>query len=177
MKNNIAILGFRGAGKSTVSRQLNKVLGMPLYTLDSYIENAEKKNITAIVQDHGWNYFRDLELKYLKSLVDLEKKGMIMDCGGGILEGKDGGFSEEKNEILRKNFICIYLYLPDAKLLTRLTKIKKNHSRPVLSGELEQILQKRKPWFEKIADLTLNTDNMTPLDIALAIRDKLKTNA
>ncbi|MDH4263373.1 MAG: shikimate kinase [Spirochaetia bacterium] len=171
MHSKIAILGFRGVGKSTVSRLLSKKTKFPLYVLDSEIESNEGRTITEIVEANDWNYFRDLELQYLRSQADREK--LILDCGGGILEGHDGNFSVEKNEILSNQFFCVYLNLPDAKLLTRLEKIRNKSSRPVLQGDLKKILEKRKPWFEKIADFEVNTDGLTPYEVAGIIRKKV----
>jgi shikimate kinase len=171
VKNKIAILGFRGVGKSTVSRLLHKTTGLPLYVLDVEIENKEGKSITEIVEAGGWNYFRDLELAYLKTQVDREK--VILDCGGGILEGRDGNFSIEKSEILKKHFFCVYLSLPDAKLLTRLEKMKNKSSRPGLQGDIKKILEKRKPWFEKIANVAISADGFTPYEVASLVREKI----
>lgn len=170
-QKKIAILGFRGVGKSTVSKSLNKITGIPLYVLDAQIEKKENKSISEIVELYGWNHFRDLELDYLRSQVNKDK--LILDCGGGVLEGHDGQYSEEKSSLLRENFFCVYLFLPDAKLLTRLENIKNKTSRPVLKGDIEKILEKRKPWFEKISNCVINTDGLTPLEVANIILEKL----
>ena len=171
MQSKVAILGFRGVGKSTVSKLLNKMTGLPLCILDSSIEKKEGKSISQIVKEHGWNHFRDLELDYLKSQVERER--VIVDCGGGILEGHNGEFSIEKSEIFKSNFFCIYLSLPDAKLLTRLKNMQNKSSRPGLQGDIKEILTKRKPWFEKIANVEINTDGLSALDVANQIRKKI----
>jgi len=175
VQKKIAILGFRGVGKSTVSKLLGKLTGLPLYVLDSSIEVGEGKSIARIVEETSWNHFRQLELQYLKAQADRDE--VIVDCGGGVLEGADGAFSAEKAEILKRHFFCVYLYLPDAKLLTRLGKIKNKSSRPALQGDLQKILEKRKPWFEQIADVVINTDGMTPYRIANLVRKRLKKGA
>lgn len=175
MQNKIAVLGFRGVGKSTVSRLLHKKTGMPLYILDHEIEKSQGKNISDIVEAKGWNYFRGIELEHLKFAA--EKKTLILDCGGGILEGPDGNFSEEKNEILAKNFFCIYLYLPDAMLLTRLQKMKNNSRRPGLPGDLKKTLEKRTPWFRKIANAEINTDGLSPQEVLNRMMEKIYCHA
>lgn len=171
MKQKIALLGFRGVGKSTVSRILKKQTGLALIATDHEISQKEGKSISKIVRKDGWNHFRDLEEKYLLKLKD--KKKLILDCGGGILEGHDGAFSEKKAAVLKGNFFCIYLYLPDGKLLTRLEKSKRKTSRPNLSGDIKDILKKRKPWFEQLADFTLNTEGLTPGQTAEIIKNKI----
>ena len=176
MHNKLAILGFRGIGKSTVSRILAKSMKIPLYAIDAEIEKKEGKSIATIVEENGWNYFRDRELDHINMQSEREK--VILDCGGGILEGHDGEYSEEKGEMLKKNFFCVYLFLPDEKLLTRLKYLQQKSSRPPLAGDTEKILKKRKPWFEKIAHVQINTDGLTAgQTVSRIMKELVKNNA
>jgi shikimate kinase len=172
MVKKIAILGFRGVGKSSVSCQLHKLSGYPLFTLDKIIECTQGFNISEIVKDHGWDYFRDLETAVLAEYS--QKTTGILDCGGGILEGHEGAMSPQKYDMLKKNFYCIYLYLNDDKLISRLGKIKGNKSRPALQSDLRETLGKRKPWFEALADYTIDTCKKNPEDIAQMIYERIK---
>ena len=60
---NIVLIGYRGAGKSTVANLLASQLQMPQVCLDEEIVRRAGKRIPEIVADHGWEAFRDLESK------------------------------------------------------------------------------------------------------------------
>ncbi|MEE2786972.1 MAG: shikimate kinase [Myxococcota bacterium] len=80
----VALLGVRGAGKSSVGRQLAERLGMPLWELDERIERQADLSLAEIFSLHGEPYYRRLEFDALNALVSEHRQGVIA-TGGGIV--------------------------------------------------------------------------------------------
>ena len=78
---NIVLIGFMGAGKSTVARFLGAQFGMEIVEMDEQIEKSEKKSIPQDLRADGEEYFRNLETNLLIELQNSTKK--IISCGGG----------------------------------------------------------------------------------------------
>ena len=77
----IILLGYMGAGKTTIGRQLAMVLGLQFYDLDWYIEMRYHKKVSEIFAEHGEEYFRDLEQRMLHEVAEFED--VVISCGGG----------------------------------------------------------------------------------------------
>jgi len=177
-QGKIALIGFRGVGKSSVAKRVASQMKYSSLSLDNYITENEKMSIKDIVSQKGWNYFRDLEEKYLFKVSD--QKQIVLDTGGGFLEGHDGLFSSVKSALVRNNFYCIYLFLKGELIIERLEKIKGSESRPSLgnSSELEAIYKKREPWYRSISDFTVDTENLNVNQVVDAVYEKVsKINA
>ena len=129
-KPRIALIGFRGVGKSAIARRLSEHWQMPLVSLDETIERHAGMKIEDIVKAQGWAHFRDLEHKELAQAAALDR--VLLDCGGGIVEEADGSPSERKLQILSAAFFCIYISTSEEKLTQRLKNLSRNASRPDL---------------------------------------------
>ena len=79
----ICLIGFMGSGKTTIGRALRDALGRDWVDLDHYIEMQTQKRISDIFAEKGESYFRSLEQKYLKQLID--KGTGIISTGGGVI--------------------------------------------------------------------------------------------
>ena len=79
--NRIILIGYMGAGKTTVGRALSKDLGMPFYDLDWYIENRRRKKVAQIFAEVGEEGFRKIEYNMLHEVAEFED--VIISCGGG----------------------------------------------------------------------------------------------
>ena len=66
MMNRIIILGYMGAGKTTIGKALSKATGMPFYDLDWYIENRMRKTIPQLFEERGEEGFRKIEHEMLQ---------------------------------------------------------------------------------------------------------------
>ncbi len=77
----IILIGFMGAGKTTVGRQLALALGLQFYDLDWYIEMRYHQKVSEIFAQHGEAYFRDLERRMLHEVAEFED--VVVSCGGG----------------------------------------------------------------------------------------------
>lgn len=77
----IIILGYMGAGKTTIGRALSKTLGLPFYDLDQYIENRMHKTVKQLFDTVGEDGFRRIEHDMLHEAGEFED--IILSCGGG----------------------------------------------------------------------------------------------
>lgn len=77
----IIVIGYMGAGKTTVSRALAKDLGLQFYDLDWYIENRRRKKISQIFAEDGEEEFRKIERNMLHEVAEFED--VVLSCGGG----------------------------------------------------------------------------------------------
>ena len=79
---NIVLIGFMGAGKSTISAYLNREYGMEVIEMDQVIAEREKMSISDIFAVHGEEYFRNLETNLLIEMQSQTNK--VISCGGGV---------------------------------------------------------------------------------------------
>ena len=77
----IILIGFMGAGKTTIGRQLALALGLQFYDLDWYIEMRYHKKVSDIFAEEGEEHFRDLERRMLHEVAEFED--VVISCGGG----------------------------------------------------------------------------------------------
>ena len=77
----IILIGYMGAGKTTVGKELAKALGVPFYDLDWYIETRMRKTVKQIFDERGEEGFRKLEYNMLHEVAEFEN--IILSCGGG----------------------------------------------------------------------------------------------
>lgn len=77
----IILIGYMGAGKTTVGRALSKELNIPFYDLDWYIESRMRKTVKQIFDERGEEGFRMIEQSMLHEVAEFEN--VIISCGGG----------------------------------------------------------------------------------------------
>ena len=91
---NLYLIGFMGAGKSTIARALAKKCPSKRIEMDQLIEEQQGMAITDIFAAHGENYFRDLETELLRSFS--ESTGYVVSCGGGsVLRDENAALMKE----------------------------------------------------------------------------------
>ena len=171
MKNigmkNIVLTGFMGTGKSEVSKELSKILGWKVIDIDTEIEKSQNMKITGIFKQFGEPGFRDIETETIKKLS--KNKNVIISTGGGAV------LRQENMDALRENGAVICLTAAPETILKR---ISNNNDRPLLQVEdplkkIQELLKFRMPYYEK-ADIMIDTENNTPLEIAEEIIEKVK---
>lgn len=139
--------GFMGSGKSTFGKKLANALGWRFVDLDDYIEEQAGKTIVNIFEDHGEQYFRNLETKALEHSVGWTNT--IVSCGGGT-----PCFNDNAARINELGY-SIYLKLSAHTLKERL--LGEKGKRPLvakLSDEelltfIENKLVEREPFYSK----------------------------
>ena len=145
MKENIALIGLMGSGKTTIGRELAKALEMKFIDIDSIITTRENRNIVDIFNDEGEEYFRKLE----RTIIDEESKknNIVISTGGGVIIDN----SNIKN--LRKTSYVIYL---DSSLECIYERVKNGKKRPLLNDiddlykKIEELYEQRN-WLYKIS--------------------------
>ncbi|KRT65940.1 MAG: shikimate kinase, shikimate kinase [Candidatus Dadabacteria bacterium CSP1-2] len=162
---NIFLMGFMGAGKTTVGKILAKRLRLTFIDLDEVIEKELNLTIQEIFSRYGEDFFRDAETKALRSIADKDR--YVVATGGGVVLRK------ENWQIMIANGITVYLRAPAEVLWTR---VRNNTSRPLLQVEnpferLCELFTQRIPQYEK-ADLIVDTENVSPEDVAEEIIKK-----
>jgi len=159
--NNIYLIGFMGAGKTTVGSELAKLTSYTLLDTDQLIVEDSNMDIVEIFELHGEDYFRDLESNKLIQISN--QKNLIVSTGGGII------IREKNRKILSKHF-SIYLRASYEIIFNR---IKKDQTRPLLNTDDPyssglKLFESRKEIYESF-DFSIDTDNLEPVVVAKEI--------
>ena len=125
INKKIVILGYMGSGKSTIAKLLSKKLDIMNVDLDNYIEKKENKSISNIFQISGELFFRRIENKYLRDLLDSHNY-KIISIGGGT-----PCYSNNIELIIKSKCIIFYLRANVDTLADRLFNEK--DKRPLIS--------------------------------------------
>ena len=152
MKMNIVLTGMMGSGKTMIAKALAKKLRVPLLSTDGLVEKKARRKIKDMVAQKGWEYFRALEHGIIAQVS--KKKGVIIDCGGGVV------LDPKNMALLKKNGIIFYLEAPPEVLHERL---KNDPHRPLLQvadplAELSRIYTERLPLYSQ-ADYIINASD------------------
>ena len=166
---NIILEGFMGCGKTTVSEILADKLDIELIDTDEVIVDTEKRSVNEIFADDGEQYFRDLETELLRTIVNDHWRETVISLGGGL------PIREENRELLRKAGKVVYLR---TKPETVFARIKDDTTRPLLQTKdplvrIKELQDERREIYEQAADIIIDTDELTPEEIALEIIRKL----
>jgi shikimate kinase len=144
-EKNIILIGFMGAGKSTIGKVLSKKLGRKFLDTDEIIEKRTCLTISQIFEKYGESYFREVESEVVKEVSS--RGNQIISLGGGAV------LRDENVRALKKKGILVYLKVPLLELKRRLKFVK---DRPLLKGdvesEVERIFAARKERYEEVAD-------------------------
>ncbi len=161
---NIVLIGYRGTGKSVVGELLSRKLSRETISMDVEIVKKAGMSIPEFVEQNGWPGFRDLETKVAQELAG--RDNIIIDCGGGVIE------RPENIPALRKNGMIFWL---QASVDVIVGRIAGGTERPALTEgksfteEVAEVLDRRTPMYSEAAQHTINTDDMTPEQVADSI--------
>jgi shikimate kinase len=166
MADNLILVGFMGAGKSSVGRLLARRLGRCFVETDDMITAREGRSIPEIFAHRGEAYFRAAEDEALGLLA--LKQGDVIATGGG-LPCRDG-----RMERLRALGTVIWLA---GDFDTVYTRALRGGERPMLAGrsreEVEGLYRSREPYYRH-AHLTVDTDGLGPDQVAARILHALR---
>ncbi len=169
MKTNIALIGFMGVGKTAVGKVLAEKLRRSFVELDSLIEQKARKSIPDIFQQDGEVAFRELEIEVTKEVS--KDRNLVIACGGGLVLNKIN------IDRLRQQSRIVYLTASPRVILKRVSG--EAGERPLLSvpdkvSEIRGLLGFRRPFYERAADIIINTSKLDIDSIAEQIISKLK---
>ncbi len=164
--NNVALIGYRGTGKSTVARLLALRLGYDWVDADVEIELRAGKSIAAIFADDGETAFRDLETAVVAALAGRERT--VIALGGGA------ALREENRSAIAESFVVWLQASVDAiagRLDTDPTTAARRPNLTIAGGraEIESLLAQREPIYRRLASAVVDTDDKTPAEVADAI--------
>lgn len=170
--SNIYLMGFMGAGKTTVGQLLAARLHRPFVDLDAEIEARLHLTIPEIFEKFGEPYFRQIESECLLNIS--RRQQLVVATGGGII------LLPANRAAIRQTGCSVYLSWPIKVLLQR---IKDSHHRPLLRGireeallpYLEELIQQREHWY-KTADIIIRGQaNQSPDEVVALILQQLSS--
>ena len=180
----ISLIGFMGAGKTTIGKQLAQSIKCPFIDLDAYIEEKEGKTISEIFEASGESGFREKELNYLQDVLEdhitqhpetledlppftpestaddapVATRGctMVLTLGGGIVT------NPECAELISRFTYCMYIHTDIEVIKQRLSQQAEAAGRPMLGGEsgdpllarIEKLYKERTPLYTHLARKT-----------------------
>ena len=154
------LLGFMGAGKSTIAKALD-----PDYLdMDALLEQSLDMPIARFFEEKGEEAFRQVESELLAKLV---KANRVLSTGGGVV------ISPLNRDLLKQNSDTIYLKADFETLYQRISA-DNNNQRPLFLSktkeELQKIFQERESWYEEVASKVIDVTRLSPEEIAEELR-------
>jgi shikimate kinase len=168
--HNIALIGYRGVGKSAVAKLLALRLGWDWIDADVEIELRAGKSIAEIFADDGEPVFRDLESAVVAELA--QRPHVVIALGGGAV-------LREQNQAALESCSVVWLRASVDTILARIGADPATAARrPNLTiaggrAEVESLLSAREPIYRRIAAIAVDTDDKTPAAVAEAILAQL----
>ena len=162
--HNIALIGYRCTGKTTVARALAARLGWEWIDSDVELEHRAGKSIAEMFQQDGEPAFRDLECRVTADLC--KRKRTIIAMGGGApmrVENRDAMAAGARVVWLKADVPTIY----DRMTADPTTSGRRpDLTRAGGEAEIVELLQQRTPIYRQCADLEIDTESKTPDDVA-----------
>ena len=156
-----------GAGKTTISDYLSTMFDMDIVEMDQVIAEREEMSISDIFAIYGEEYFRDLETNLL---IEMQShKNAVISCGGGA------ALRERNVAEMKKNGRVVLLTASPETIYER---VKDSNDRPILNGNknvpfITDMMEKRREKYEAAADVVIQTDNKSILEISEELISKL----
>jgi len=155
----ITLTGFMGSGKTTVGKVLADFLGCPFFDLDDLVVKKAGKSIPEIFAQDGEPAFRELEAKLLRQTVNkYAENTVVLALGGGAVT------TPSSAALLNEKTVCIYLRATLETLQQRLEG--QTAGRPLADSALAARLTEREPLYEKTAHVIIDTDGLSPEEVA-----------
>ncbi len=160
LEKSIAIIGFMGAGKTTIGGVLASRLQTDFVDLDGSIALRAGKSISRVFEDEGEPYFRELEQQEL--ILQSESAPRVLACGGGVV------LNEENVKILQTKFHVFYLEISIEEAVNRLCK---ESGRPLLKGKniektVTDLMNQRSKIYSSTANEIIKVNNLSAEKVA-----------
>nr|WP_281393980.1 shikimate kinase [Texcoconibacillus texcoconensis] len=163
------MIGFMGAGKTTIGKQLAQKFNLPFVDVDQFVEEREGISIADIFEREGEASFRLRETKSLQQLSDCSPS--IISTGGGIVE------RQENIDEMKHHGQVIYL---SASFATLYERVADDTTRPLTSAgksTLHERFQMREAYYENAADLVVDTEGRSISETCDFIVEQLGNNS
>jgi len=150
--DHIFFIGFLGAGKSTLARNLGRLFKRDFVDTDRLVERSCGKTVCQIFEEDGPDRFRQLEAQALRGLAS--RKSLLVSCGGGIVEGR------EACRLMHQMGVVVFL---DGDFEDSLRQIRHPERRPDFGcvETASACYQFRHPLYQREADLTIDIRDKT----------------
>lgn len=160
---NILLVGFMGAGKTTVGRLAARERGLRFVDLDREIERVAGCPIPEIFDRLGEEAFRQMETDALGHIEP--DTGLVVSCGGGVVS------REANRALLGELGFVVWLTASEEEIFAR---VSRNTSRPLLQapdprGVIRSLLAEREPLYREVADAVIDTTGRDFHEVASAL--------
>jgi len=167
MFRNIILTGFMGVGKTSVGTRLARDLGFRFVDTDELIEADQKITITEIFSSFGEPYFRDVEARIIRQVLDGE--GQVVATGGGAV------IRDENRKAFKEGGVTICLTARPEVVFER---IRHETHRPLLQvpdprGRIRELMDGREQYYRQ-ADLIIDTSDKNVDDVINEIRQRVR---
>ncbi len=167
---NVVLIGFAGAGKTSVGKVLAAEMGFDFIDTDRYIEEKVGMSIAEIFRTKGEEYFRDLETMALKGILKSRTHSVIAAGAGMPIRLKN-------QKMLRKLGTVVYLSGSEEEIIRRFS-MRNPEEQPVLlsektDGERRELFLRWRFVYPTVAHRTVDIDDRTVEQVADAVRDAL----
>lgn len=167
--NHIVIIGFMGSGKTRVGKKLAQDFHMNFLDVDKKIAQDMKMPIADLMSKFGEPFYRALETKTIKDMLEVETP-TVLSVGSGL------PMQEQNHKYLKKLGTIIYL---EASVETLKERLSGDNKRPALRGanlteKITKMLSSRAPVYEKLADITVVTGEVTFQELIRQIENELE---
>ena len=167
MTKKIVLIGPPGAGKTIIGKALSKELELAFIDSDAEIERISGKSISEIFVDQGEEVFRKTEVETVTRIL-AEFEGVVALGGGAPIN------PEIKKVLLNSEYPVIFI---DVSISQAANRIGFNKDRPLLMINPRQqwlhLMSERRPIYEKLATITVSSDNSKPAEVAKTITEKI----
>lgn len=164
MEKNIVLIGFMGAGKTSVGRTIAQKMGWTFIDTDQEIERLTGIPVYEIFRRFGEVRFRSEERVLARKLIT--RQHMVIATGGGMVQQTDNV------ELLKENGILVWLKVTPEMVLRRVGR--RTADRPLLRGklnveEISKLLNERETVYTRVADIVIDNENRSLEDLAREI--------
>lgn len=166
LARNVYLIGFMGAGKSSVARRVARSCGVSALDVDTFIERSQDKRVSEIFAEGGEQLFRQIEADTMKELAD-RQDSFIFSCGGGVIT------TQENIDTMRNSGVVVYLSVDADEAAAR---ISDTSSRPLFKDieAARSLCEERRPVYEAAANHVIDTSGKHVSQIARELIEYLK---
>ncbi len=165
LTRSVFLVGFMGAGKTSVARKLARMCALSSIDMDTYLERREGRKVKEIFASEGEAAFRAIETEVLKELV--AKDPLLVSCGGGVI------MREENRLVLREHGFVVHMKVSVDEAVSRISDIS---TRPLLQDlDAARVrCAERLPIYESLAHVTIDTSGKSVYAIAREVQRALE---